>query len=435
MSNLKLKRVTDFTAETGIPFDLLATEDLKNFFIRKSQFVLSAEQHFAINLASIVDHVAEKTKKLFETAVKAQMDIDAPDAEDESFINVQELEEFSYDMAVQTLGFGKIFPTKIFEAVASPFPAKTIEIEYPQPELIYSTDEEDPEKRILIFRYKDEYLVRLGNINKLLTGEYEPYLPELVFNVANDFSVYRQGRNYYCYLDAVPDIFTDIKTPAAEILKDRFSTQIFMTPTPDEFNFAKLNAQLFHSEPFGDGEFKIYKGNGFGMHKFFFKVDELKPLLGIFEFCSNEDDTFDWATLTLGKFISDEDFYCRLDYADTIVRHYLAQLWNGENQHNKRIQLGWQFIRWFRDFLPKFYETYHIDWDRDCSRFAQANCCEEPTEIENLPPNFEDGYLIARIAELTDVDRNVLAQCILDLREKTFLKRQELLKEHLYDLH
>ncbi|MBR3499664.1 MAG: hypothetical protein IKO05_11890 [Selenomonadaceae bacterium] len=96
----------------------------------------------------------------------------------------------------------------------------------------------------------------------------------------------------------------------------------------------------------------------------------------------DREDALDMAAHELGEFKDKNDyrFYCRLDYTDSIVRNYLAKLWNGENEHNKFIQRGWSFIRWFHDFLPKFFKQHGVDFDEFFGQFHHANVYEEETE-------------------------------------------------------
>lgn len=377
----ELKSISTFYADNGRPFDLLATDDLKQFYINLEQLAASLDDYHERPIGTTkARFLAGSLEDSFSIVVNG---------ETKFFISVEQLKRYS-DLDEFTLsGFrlSKTFPTEIFEAVKCPFPAPVKVLET-SPILIYSTGLENLPKQILIYETEEEYLIDLKNINHLLTcgGDWSP---ALVKAVLRDFKVYacreHYGKlicwnKYFCSLDAVPDIFITIGTKAARKLARRFEKQVFMSPTPDKINFVKLNCKLFHGEPWEDGEFKIYKGVGFAQNGFFFRTDELGDLLAGDD-CDRET-ALDMAAHELGEFKDKNDcrFYCRLDYTDTIVRNYLAKLWNGENEHNQFIQRGWRFIRWFHDFLPKFFKQHGIDFDAFFGQFYHANAYEEETE-------------------------------------------------------
>ncbi|MBQ3337602.1 MAG: hypothetical protein IJG80_09385 [Selenomonadaceae bacterium] len=361
----ELKSISTFYAGNGRPFDLLATDDLKQFYIDLEQLAASTDDYHGLPIGTTsAEALAHQFGRFFATKING---------ENKFLMSVE-----SYELRLS-----KNFPTEIFEAVKRPFPAPVKVLET-SPILIHSTGLKNLPKQILIYENADEYLIDLGNINYLLTGSCD-WSPALIKAVLRDYKVYtwRHSR-YFCSLDAVPDIFTDIGTKEARKLARRFERQVFMTPTSCKINFVKLKCKLFQTEPWEGGEFKIYRGVGFAQNGFFFKSDELATLLAGDD-CGRED-ALDMAAHELGEFRDKKDyqFYCRLDYTDSIVRNYLAKLWNGENEHNKFIQRGWSFIRWFHDFLPKFFKQHGIDFDTFFGQFHAANAYEEETESNPL---------------------------------------------------
>ena len=370
----ELKSISTFYADNGRPFDLLATDDLKQFYIDLEQLAASTDDYHELPIGTTsAEALAEEFDSAFTAVVNGEKTCVVSV---EQFKACAEREEFLF----HEFRLSKNFPTEIFEAVKRPFPAP-VKVLMTPPSLIHSTGLKNLPKQIRIYENADEYLIDLGNINYLLTGSCD-WSPALVKAVLRDYKVYtwRHSR-YFCSLDAVPDIFTDIGTKAARKLARRFEKQVFMTPPPCEINFVKLNCKLFHDEPWEDGEFKIYRGVGFAQNGFFFRTDELGNLLAGDD-CDRREDALDMAAHELGEFKDKNDyrFYCRLDYTDTIVRNYLAKLWNGENEHNQFIQRGWRFIRWFHDFLPKFFKQHGIGFDEYFGQFHHANAYEEETE-------------------------------------------------------
>lgn len=377
----KLIRVSTFYAGNGRPFDLLATDDLKQFYIDLEQLAVSLDDYHERPIGTTK---VESLTKEFDSAFTAVVNGEKTCVVSvEQFKACAEREEFLF----HEFRLSKTFPTEIFEAVKRPFPAP-IKVLETSPILIYSTGLKNLPKQILIYETEEEYLIDLKSINHLLAVG-DDWSPALVKAVLRDYKVYvcreHYGKlicwnKYFCSLDAVPDIFTDIGTKAARKLAKRFVKQVFMTPSPCEINFVKLNCKLFHDEPWEDGEFKIYKGVGFAQNGFFFRTDELGDLL-VGDDCDRET-ALDMAAHELGEFKDKSNFrfYCRLDYADSIVRNYLAKLWNGENEHNQFIQRGWRFIRWFRDFLPKFFKQHDVDFDEFFGQFHHANAYEEETD-------------------------------------------------------
>lgn len=379
----ELKSISTFYAGNGRPFDLLATDDLKQFYINLEQLAASMDDYHEQPIGTTSAEVlAHQIGRFFATKINGK---------NKFLMSVERLKEHSEncdELMFYELRLSKTFPTEIFEAVKRPFPAPVKVLET-SPILIYSTGLKNLPKQILIYETEEEYLIDLKNINHLLAVG-DDWSPALVKAVLRDYKVYvcreHYGKlicwnKYFCSLDAVPNIFITIGTKAARKLARRFEKQVFMTPTPCEINFVKLNCKLFHGEPWEDGEFKIYRGVGFAQNGFFFRTDELGNLLAGDD-CDRREDALDMAAHELGEFKDKNDyrFYCRLDYADSIVRNYLAKLWNGENEHNQFIQRGWSFIRWFHDFLPKFFKQHGVDFNEFFGQFHHANAYEEETE-------------------------------------------------------
>ena len=369
----ELKSISTFYAGNGRPFDLLATDDLKEFYIDLEQLAVSLDDYHERPIGTTtVEFLTEEFDSAFTAVVNGEKTCVVSV---EQFKACAEREEFLF----HEFRLSKTFPTEIFEAVKRPFPA-SVKVLETSPSLIYSTGLKNLPKQILIYETEEEYLIDLKNINHLLAVG-DDWSPALVKAVIRDFKVIKWEYKYFCSLDAVPDIFTDIGTNEARKLARRFERQVFMTSTPCKINFVKLKCKLFQTEPWEGGEFKIYRGVGFVQNGFFFRTDELGNLLAGDD-CDRREDALDMAAHELGEFKDKNDyrFYCRLDYTDSIVRNYLAKLWNGENEHNKFIQRGWSFIRWFRDFLPKFFKQHGIDFDAFFGQFHHANAYEEPTE-------------------------------------------------------
>ncbi|MBR3499663.1 MAG: hypothetical protein IKO05_11885 [Selenomonadaceae bacterium] len=226
----ELKSISTFYAGNGRPFDLLATDDLKQFYIDLEQLAASTDDYHGLPIGTTsAEALAEKFDSAFTAVVNG---------------------EKTYVVSVEfyELRFSQNFPIEIFEAVKRPFPAPVKVLETPL-KSVYTTGGKNPNKQILIYENADEYLIDLGNINYLLTGSCD-WSPALVKAVLRAYKVYTWRHcRYFCSLDAVPDIFTDIGTKEARKLARRFERQVFMTPTPEKINFVKLNCKLFHDEP------------------------------------------------------------------------------------------------------------------------------------------------------------------------------------------
>ena len=415
----ELNNLDSFMAGTGIRFQLLADDDYEKFYVeldalRQSVMKQRMPEEMPLELETLC--------KLFDTVYSTISTYKT--FEQFLVVRVEAVKYFLENQCPAMYNAEKIFPHEIFEIIKRPMPKLTNAISMPN--ITYRTNDTELEDTIYIYRDGDKHLICLNETNKILFGRGLPFNSALIGAVVN-FQLFYCGNFYFCHLADIDTILTLLcQRVNVNSLQNRFNNQIFMRPTPDAYNPVKLYAKLLRSVDWEDDEFNIYKGIGYGSNAYFVKVSELAQLLHA------SNNAFYAATDFVGVFEDDNIFYTRLDHVKFIVRDYVCRLWNGENQSNTRIQRAWKFIRWLKTFTKEFFKEQGVEWyGSDLDYFDY----EEPTEIENLPPKFEDGYLIARIAELTDVDRNVLAQCILDLREKTFLKRQELLKEHLYDLH
>ena len=413
---LQLKTVSTFCAPNKLSFDLLATDDLSEFFIDLEQLATSMNSKGSLlNGAMLAGEI--------DGSFKAQREVLF--SFNETYVASLE------DVCTYGQKFGedfkRVFPMEIFTAITHPFPVCLTTLENPQPELNFFTDEENPDERIYIYRFEDTLLINLNNINHLLTGEYEPWSPELINAVleTKQFVYCCDEYEYFCPLVFLSDGLDLINNEQAKALKKRFDEQVFMNPTPGYSKRVNFKFELYHSEPWDEGVFEIYKGVGFAQNKFFASIKNLADLLTDKNYFG--DDALSLASRMLGNFVDENrNEYCRLDYVDSVLRHYLALRWNGKNETNVFIQHGWRFIRWFRDFLPEFFKMRNLDFNL---MFGQFNCAcfyEEDTEYDLTSPK----VLIDRLAQRVGIDGEVLKQFILDLREKNFLNQQAQLKKY-----
>ena len=122
----------------------------------------------------------------------------------------------------------------------------------------------------------------------------------------------------------------------------------------------------------------------------------------------DDDNAFDetvWSTGELWDYAGGR-FY-RLDKAAYITRHYLARLWNGENETNDRIKKGWAFIRWFNAFLPTFFKDNVKYW---CGGQYPNYNFEEPTQY--APITHDERNFIADFLAKSRTAFNNLAETL-----------------------
>lgn len=306
-----------------------------------------------------------------------------------------------------------VFPYQFFDLAAQIIPKPLITIDPPKP--IFNTKETDGTPRIIIYRSDKHNLICLQWLSNVLfdTPELSPKLVEQ----AMSRYVYFDGDNHYVNLHSVKNILCDLGEAA---LLDRFNHQIFMTPTPDEQVQILLDCQDFTTVPFNEHVFNIYEGEGFAENKFYFRTHDLDDLLDAQGNIVDAADHF-------GTFYDTEngDDFCRLDLAGKIVRLYCARLWNGSNQHNASIQRGWDFIRWFNNFMPNFLDE-QLKYTCNAEPFFDDTQYEEPTEPPIDYSAFPTKKLLVAVAERLGVKYADIANAIIELR-------QAKLRSELYD--
>lgn len=196
------------------------------------------------------------------------------------------------------------------------------------------------------FRAGDSYLIRLDDLRLRLTGIATPEEIRGAVTVG-----YFDGDSYFLALKDVTAVLGKLK--GTEALIKYFRLKTLMEPTPGKVIPVDFDITFCGFVDYKGGEFRIYKGEGFGENKFFARTREIAALIdGLNHFST--PNAFDEAALTAGLFERNGEKYCRLNYAGYIVRHYLARLWNGKNETNDRIVKGWAFIDWFKRFYSDF---------------------------------------------------------------------------------
>ena len=411
MEKVSLIYVSNFTAKTDVRFDLLAAPDLKRFFIQLEPLKESINRYFndpeEFNESRFERiYMAENYKGFYESpevvtveGVKDFLDTTIRNPEDRQFV----------------------FPYEIFDVIQTPYPVETKEVSDAVvvmddniPAAIYHTDEHA------------RYLVDLDELNMLLGGDAEPS-PAFV-KAAIQYSIYQQGDTFFCELGAVRLI---LKRLGQDDLIRLFNARIFMCPTPDADNSVDLQLKPLDGIPFAYGMFKIYEGRGFGMNRFYFQTEELAELLNVPNF--DDENPFTYAAYELGEFFNTDDNrnYCRLDYAERIVHSYLAHIWNGHNETNDRIQLGWDFLNWVAEFLPEFLKAHNVGWDSCYDRCYDTFWDEhEPTQHKYVECVTRKD-LVAELAKRFDVDKESLIKFLLSERLKQFNEEQNELWEEL----
>lgn len=338
---LNLRYVSYFKAPNGAYFDLLANEQLKNFFIKLKQLW----QSISADNAEPISHFKKKFNLIFQANVREHGDVISAEVvaldDVNSFLNSTYL--FS-----QT----KIFPADIFKAVKSPIPKRATEVE--DVRIVFDTGEPDTDDRIFIFNDGERNLVSLFDISRWVCQQ-DIHINRQVVNAALRFDLFRDNKtdNFFIDLRDVKSFLTYLD--GSEKLLKRFNFQVFMTPTPGVSTVGYLGCLPFLTANFNETPFTIFKGNGFAENAFFFKLIELTEILGL---DTDDENALDETVLAVGEFWDRGGRYSRLDFAPYIVRHCLARLWNGSNQDQPIIKTGWAFIRWFNEFLLNFYKDY-----------------------------------------------------------------------------
>lgn len=196
-----------------------------------------------------------------------------------------------------------------------------------------------------IFQAGDIYLIRLDDLRLRLTGIATPEEIRGAVTVG-----YFDGDSYFLALKDVTAVLGKLK--GTEALIKYFRLKILMEPTPGKVIPVDFDITLCEFADYKGGEFRIYKGEGFGENKFFVRPQEIADLIEERHWFAPK--AFVETALTAGLFERKGQQYCRLNYAGYIVRHYLARLWNGKNETNDCIVKGWAFIDWFEKFYSDF---------------------------------------------------------------------------------
>ena len=348
-----LEVISVFPSTTGIRFDLLADFELKHFFIKFNQLWKSACRSIKKDPSKNSDEFFKaQFEGIFHATIK---EFDGTHSEE--VISIENLKKALPNNMMLQMRANKFIPFEIFNAVLTPFPKLTTRIN--NPVCIFCTNEENVDERIAIFNCDGQNFVKLHDLNHLLTGDYKYYSPQFIKAVClYNLFVSPIQQQYYIALSNVTSFLNHLDN--SQFLQWRFNLQVFMKPTPHEEISGNWNLKWFSTVSFKDCEFHIYQGNGFAENRFFFKVDNLAELLGVDTECS--ENALDDTIFVTGCFWQNNENFCRLNYATYITRHYLARLWNGENENNDRIKNGWAFISWFNNFLPKFLKENVEYW-------------------------------------------------------------------------
>ena len=401
MEKVSLIYVSNFTAKTNVRFDLLAAPDLKRFFIQLEPLEKSINRYF--------NDPEEFNESRFERIYMAENYkgfYESPEV-----VTVEDIKDYLdtiyYDLEDQQF----VFPYEIFDVIQTPYPVETTEVS----DAVVVLDD----------KHKN-YLVDLDELNMLLGGDAEPS-PAFV-KAAIQYEIFRKGDTFFCELGAVRLI---LKRLGQDDLIRLFNARIFMYPTPDADNSVDLQLKPLDGIPFAYGMFNIYERRGFGMNRFFFQTEELAELLHVPNF--DDENPFSYAAYEIGEFFNTNDkrSYCRLDCTGRIVHSYLAHIWNGHNETNDRIQLGWDFLNWFAEFLPDFYKSHGVDWDSCYDRSYETFWDEHEPAQHKYVECVTRKDLVAELAKRFDVDKESLIKFLLDERLKQFDVEQSELWEEL----
>lgn len=401
-TNETLRIISVFPAKTGIHFDLLADSELKHFYIKLQQLWKSV-----CNLVGDSVHYDQEPsdifKAQFERTFTAPINTCYGKISLEEVISVEDVKKaIPGNMAIQ-MSAKKFFPFEIFDAILTPFPKPVTKID--NPTLIFSTNEEKFDERINIFRANDRNLISLAQLNYLSVHSYQDFLP-LFVKVACQQEIFLSPSGSY-FIDLRDVTHFPCVLPNFENLQKRFQIQVFMTAEPYGSRFLDLNCKFFKAVNTNAGEFVIYQGDGFAENSFFFSIDALADLLDANP-NDDADEAFEDTVFVSGYFFDNAGgrFY-RLDKAAYIPRHYLARLWNGENETNDRIKKGWAFIRWFNAFLPTFFKDNVKYW---CGGQYPNYNFEEPTQY--APITHDERNFIADFLAKSRTALNNLAETL-----------------------
>lgn len=406
MNNISLIYVSNFTADTGVSFDLLASPDLKRFFIQLEPLKKSIARYFGDDQHFVLGNLT-----VYQTDFKGYYEL--PEV-----VALGDL--FTWLGLTYTNFSEKIFPYKIFTIADRTYPIETDKLD----DVLIS---QRVENFVSVFYSADKklYFVDLAELNSLLGGDEDPS-PAFV-KAAIQYAVYQQDDKFFCELCNVVDILKRLN--ANDLLKC-FYYAVFMYPTPGADNGCHLNVKLSDSIPFANGTFKIYEGCGFGMNKFFFNTVELAELLDVPN--ADDENPFTYSASHFGEFWNADDGanYCRLDYAERITHRYLTSLWNGHNETNDRIRLGWEFINWIKKFLSDFYKAHGVSWNSCYRVFNDGFNQPEPAQYKYVECVTRKD-LVTELADRFDIDKETLINFLLETRIKQFDEEQNELKEEL----
>lgn len=338
---LDLRFVSYFKAPNGANFDLLADDQLKNFFIKLKQLWA------AVSSTKTLEHFKKDFKQTFLADVRAGGTYET--FEVVALDDVKDFLNANYQFSKK-----RVFPYDIFEVIKTPIPKRAEEVY--NVKVIYHTGEADPKDRIYIYNDGKRNLVSVFDLSRFATRQQIP-LSKQVVKAALCFDLFHDKKtdNYFINLRDVRSFLGYVD--GSDNLLKRFQFQVFMSPTPAVSTILNLNCKLFATVNnfFSATPFKIYKGVGFAENAFFFKPGDLAEIIGL---DTDDENALDETVFATGELWDGATRYCRLDFAPYIVRHCLARLWNGSNQDHPIIKTGWDLIHWFKDFLPNFYNQH-----------------------------------------------------------------------------
>ena len=405
----------DQAATTGIEFTLYTDFNYDNFYVDLETLIDSTIEYLKMRQFS-APGIENKISNALDNIYYATAD-DVDGEKHFTAVDVKDVKKLFATFDFWDLNDAEIFPPIFFEITEQPIPRRAFKIN--KPRVIYSVDHND-------------FSLNIFQDVRTFLFDYEKFPPvadrNRFISTACRRPLYTDGEKFYCEFNDVRLLlkFTYENVGSKRGLEYQIAYQVLMEQSTDGELSVDLNCKLFDTVMSPLGEFKIYKGVGFGENAFFFKSQNLAELIDV----DINGNVFN-ATLDDVGYLYDEEQFNRLDHAAYIVRHYLARLWNGENQQNDSIQRGWTFIRWFENFLPPFLQDnvkYFLNYP-DAKDVIQN--FEEPTK-ESTPGRaveMTEKELVDKISGFIGADRNDVIDALLALNEKSFLARQENFKK------
>ena len=318
--------VISSVAFSGIRFDLLTNNSLKNIYLDGAQ------------VGKYLERILHRTNypiRIYSAEVKRMGEVETIDV-------------------VRAESVADCIPKELLEITRQKYPAKAEKIE--PPKLIFTTKVDGKDFNI----WRGE--CNLVNLDDLSNGICSGCNGKFIF-AACKYYLYTDGETFYIDLrDAAPLLGAVASRSYPEIAEDindfraRLNGQVFME-IPRSGIEGDISATLFEEVQSPFGTFEIYKGIGFAENAFFAAVRDLETLLTQ----DNHEDAFNDAIDEVGYVITGTRIFCRLDDAPKFVHKYLSLIWDGENQFNKNIRRGWQFYRWLKDFIPAFFDK-HVEY-------------------------------------------------------------------------